>query len=110
MKPTRDLILLCILLFAFSGSATGQSGTAVYITKKDFPVAASEADLDLFQYGMTQNHLALWMKLRQEGRGKLSETGREVVIIEEKAPNKVKVRTTDSSQEFWTIKEALELK
>jgi hypothetical protein len=94
-------------LFLFSGPGILQGDSDIYVTRKDYPMAASEADLDLFRYSMESDHMGLWVKLRQERKGWLSKPGLEVVIIEKKEPNKVKIRRIDSTDTFWTYEDAL---
>ena len=98
------ITILLLSLWAFEGFTKDK----MYITKKDYPMAASEEDLDLFHQSMVDNNVALWFKLQQEGRGWMSKERIEVYILEKKEPNKVKVRSKNTNTEIWTIREALE--
>ena len=71
-------------------------------------MAASEEDLDLFHLSIMDNNTAIWIKLQQEGRGWMSKEEIEVYILDEKEPDKVKVRSKNTNAEMWTIREALE--
>ena len=101
---------ICAVLFFLLSPCILHGDSDVYVTKKEYPMAVSEADLDLFDYSMKENHMGLWVKLRQEGRAWLSKPGIAVTIIEKKPPDKVKVQTTDSKETFWTLEGALQKK
>ena len=105
-NKTTAVTVIGILLFffwAFEGSSTDK----VYFTKRDYPMAVSERDLDLFHQSMMNNNTALWFKLQQEYRAWMSKENREVTIIEEIEPNKVKVRYKNTKKHIWTFREAL---
>ncbi len=96
-----------VLFFLLSpGILHGDSDT--FVTRKDYPVALNEADLDLFHDSMKENRLGLWIQLRQEGRAWLSKPGIAVTIIENTPPDKVKVQAIDSKETFWTLEGALQ--
>ena len=101
---------ICAIVFFLFSPYTLHGDSYIYVTKKDYPMAVSEADLDLFNYSMKENHIGLWLKFQQERKGWLSKPGIEVVIIEKKEPNKVKIRPVDSNDMFWTLEEALRKK
>lgn len=107
MNPLR---IMLTFLFLFFGPCILYGDGDIYVIRKDYPVAVSEADLDLFRYSMKENHTGLWVNLRQEGRAWLSRPGIVVTIIEKKHPDKVKVQTVDSHDTFWTSEDALEKK
>ena len=73
-------------------------------------MAVTEEDLNIFYNSMQNNQTGLWVKLRQERRAWLSDAGVAVVIVEKKAPNRVKVRALQSNIESWTIEDALRKK
>ena len=102
--------IICVILFFLFSPYSLHGDSDIYVTKKDYPMAVSETDLDQFNYSMKENHVGLWLKLQQERRGWLSKPGIEVVIIEKKEPNKVKIRAVDSNDMFWTFEEALRKK
>jgi hypothetical protein len=106
----RYSAVICVLFILLAGPAIAVGEDGIFVTKKDYPMAVSEGDLDLFNYSMKENHMGLWVKLRQEGRAWLSDAGAAVVIVEKKAPNKVKVRNIKSNIESWTIEDALNKK
>ena len=95
-----SLILVC--------SALGED--AIYVTKKDYPMAHTAEDLDLFHQSMLNDNVALWMKLRQEGRGWMSKAGLEVYIVEKEDSGKIKIRPKNSSSEIWTLPGAVKRK
>lgn len=105
--------IICVIVFFLFSPCILHGDSDIYITQKDFPMAVSEADLDLFTYSMKENHMGLWVKLRQEGRAWLSKPGIAVTIIEKKPPDKVNVRavdTVDTADQFWTYEDALRKK
>ena len=102
--------IICVILFFLFSPCTLHGDSDIYVTNKDYPMAVSEEDLELFNYSMKENHIALWLKLQQERKGWLSKPGIEIVIIEKKEPNKVKIRAVDSNDVFWTFEEALHKK
>lgn len=106
----RYSAIICSLFIILAGPAAAFEEGDVAVTKKDYPMAVSEEDLDLFNYSMKENHIGLWLKLQQERKGWLSKPGMEVVIIEKKEPNKVKIRAVDSNDMFWTFQDALHKK
>ncbi len=73
-------------------------------------MAYNEEDLNLFAQTVSGNHTALFLKLRQEGRAKMSQAGVEVCIVEKKGSNKIKIRSADDSWEMWTRPEAVQKK
>ena len=108
MKRIKSAVAIITILFLSLWAFEGFTEDNIYITKKGYPMAASEEDLDLFQQSMVDNKIALWIKLQQEGRGWISKERIKVYILEEKVPNKVKVRSENTNTEMWTIREALE--
>ncbi len=108
MKRIKSAVAILTILFLSLWAFEGFTKDNIYITKKGYPMAASEEDLDLFHQSMVDNKIALWIKLQQEGRGWISKERIKVYILEEKVPNKVKVRSENTNTEMWTIREALE--
>ena len=108
MKRIKSAVAIITILLLSLWAFEGFTKDMIYITKKDYPMAASERDLDLFHQSMVDNNVALWIKLQQEGRGWISKERIEVYILEEIEPNKVKVRSKNTDTEIWTFKEALE--
>lgn len=96
-----------MMLFFFFSPCMLHADGDIYIIQKDYPVANSEADLDLFAASMKENRMGLWVKLQQEGRAWLSKPGIAVTIVEKKPPDKVKVQTIDAKDTFWTVEGAL---
>ncbi len=108
MKRIKSAVAILTILFLSLWAFEGFTKDNIYITKKGYPIAASEEDLDLFQQSMVDNKIALWIKLQQEGRGWISKERIKVFILEEKEPNKVKIRSKNTNTEIWTFREALE--
>jgi hypothetical protein len=105
-NKTYTAAMIGVLLLSLWTSG-GLSKDNIYFTKKDYPMAGSEKDLDLFHQSMMNNNAAVWLKLQQEHRAWMSKDNREVTIIEEIKPNKVKVRYRNTKTEAWTFREAL---
>ena len=82
----------------------------VYVTKKDYPMALTKEDLEMFHQSIVNDDAAVFLKLRQEGRAWLSRGGVQVYIVETQDSGKIKIRTKDATQEIWTLQEALEKK
>ena len=108
MKRIKSAVAIITILFLSLWAFEGFTKDNIYITKEGHPMAASEEDLDLFHRSIVDNKVALWFKLQQEGRGWMSKEGSEVYILEEKEPNKVKIRAKNTNTEIWTFREALE--
>lgn len=108
MKSIKSAVAIITILFLTLWAFEGFTKDNIYITKKGYPMAASEEDLDLFHRSIVDNKAALWFKLQQEGRGWMSKEGIEVYILEQKELNKVKIRSKNTITEIWTFREALE--
>ena len=108
MNRTKSAVAIITILFLSFLAVEGSTKDNIYITKIGYPMAVTEEDLDLFYRSMADNNVALWLKLRQEGRGWMSKERIEVFILEEKEPNKVKIGFKNTITEIWTIREALE--
>ena len=88
-------------------SLTFSQDNCGFITKRGFPMAAVEEDLDLFSRSIAGSNTALFLKLRQEGRAKISEAGVEVCIVEKKEADKIRIRAEQGGWEMWTFPEAV---
>lgn len=106
----KDVIIIWMIsLMLFVCGASGDD--TVYITKENYPMALTLEDLELFYQSILNDDAAVFLKLRQEGRAWLSKAGVEVYIVEtDERPGKIKIRQTNSSEEIWTLKEAVRRK
>ena len=107
MRSAR--ILAFAVLFFHAGAAYAQDDCG-YVTKKDYPMATTEEDLDLFGRSISGNDAALFLKLRQEGRAKMSVAGAEGCIVEKTDSNKIRIKPKDQTSEIWTLPEAIQKK
>ena len=107
MKKTIAIICTVFLLLA---NAAISGDNAVYITKKDYPMALTKEDLEMFHRSILNDDAAVFLRLRQEGRAWLSRAGVEVYIVETDDSGKIKIKPKNGTQEIWTLREALEKK
>ena len=98
------LILSLIVVSVALGDET------LYVTKKDYPMAHTRKDLEVFNNSIVNNQTAIFLKLRQEGRAWMSKGGVEVSVVETVDGNKVKIRPMDSNTLIWTVSEAVKKK
>ena len=103
------MVIICMVFMLLTNSAMAADNT-VYVTKKDYPMALTEEDLDMFHQSIINDDAAVFLKLRQEGRAWLSRAGVQVYIVENEDSGKVKIRPKNTTQEIWTLQEALEKK
>ncbi len=73
-------------------------------------MAAKKEDLDLFSRSLTGGDTALFLKLRQEGRARLSVAGLDACILERKDANKIKIRLSRGATDVWTLADAVKRK
>ena len=97
-----------ILFFLLFCGAAGDN--TLYVTKKDYPMAHTRKDLEVFNNSIVNNQTAIFLKLRQEGRAWMSKGGVEVSVVETVDGNKVKIRPTNSNALIWTVSEAVKKK
>ena len=107
MKKT--MVIICTVFLLLANSAIS-GDNAVYLTKKDYPMALTKKDLDMFHQSILNDDAAVFLKLRQEGRAWLSRAGVEVYIVENEDSGKIKIKSKNATQEIWTLPEALEKK
>ena len=107
MKKT--IVIMGIVLLFLAKTAFPVDNT-VYITKKDYPMALTKEDLDMFHQSILNDDAAVFLRLRQEGRAWLSRAGVQVYIVETEDSGKVKIKSQNARQEIWTLQEALEKK
>ena len=107
MKKT--MVIICTVFLLLANSAISGDNTA-YLTKKDYPMALTKKDLDMFHQSILNDDAAVFLKLRQEGRAWLSRAGVEVYIVENEDSGKIKIKSKNATQEIWTLPEALEKK
>ena len=103
------MVIICMVFMLLTNSAMAADNT-VYVTKKDYPMALTEEDLDMFHQSIINDDAAVFLKLRQEGRAWLSRAGVQVYIVESENSGKVKIKPANATQEIWTLQEALEKK
>jgi len=97
-----------ILLFLLFCGASGDN--TLYVTKKDYPMAHTLEDLELFNNSIINSQTAIFLKMRQEGRAWMSKGGGEVYVVETVDGNRVKIRAPNSTTEIWTVSEAVKKK
>ena len=105
----KIMVLICTVFLFLANTAISGDNT-VYVTKKNYPMALTKEDLDAFHQSIVNDDAAVFLKLRQEGRAWLSRAGVEVYIVETDDSGEIKIKTKNTSQEFWTLQEALEKK
>ena len=99
--------MICMVFLLLANSAIPADNT-VYITKKDYPMALTKEDLEMFHQSILNDDAAVFLKLRQEGKAWMSRAGVQVYIIETEDSGKVKIKPQNATQEIWTLQEALE--
>lgn len=107
MKKT--MVVMGIVLLFLANTAFPVDNT-VYLTKKDYPMASTLEDLEMFHQSIVNDDAAVFLKLRQEGRAWLSRAGVEVYIVENEGSGRIKIRPKNSTAIIWTLQEALEKK
>ena len=107
MNKTTVMIFTVFLLLA---NTAIPADNTVYVTKKDYPMALTKEDLDIFHQSILNDDAAVFLKLRQEGRAWLSREGVQVYIVETEESGKIKIKPQNASQEIWTLQQALEKK
>jgi hypothetical protein len=105
----KIMVMICTLFLLLANSAIPADNT-VYVTKKDYPMALTKEDLEMFHQSILNDDAAVFLKLRQEGRAWLSRAGVEVYIVETADSGEIKIKTKNTSQEIWTLQEAVEKK
>jgi len=105
----KIIVMVCSVFLLLASNAIPADDT-VYVTKKDYPMALTREDLEMFHQSIINDDAAVFLKLRQEGRAWLSRAGVEVYIIETEDSGEIKIKTKNTSQEIWTLQEALEKK
>ena len=105
----KIIVIVCSVFLLLASNAIPADDT-VYVTKKDYPMALTREDLEMFHQSIINDDAAVFLKLRQEGRAWLSRAGVEVYIIETEDSGEIKIKTKNTSQEIWTLQEALEKK
>ena len=105
----KIIVMVCSVFLLLASNAIPADDT-VYVTKKDYPMALTREDLEMFHQSILNDNAAVFLKLRQEGRAWLSRAGVEVYIIETEDSGEIKIKTKNTSQEIWTLQEALEKK
>jgi len=105
----KIMVMTCTVFLLLANTAIPGDNT-VYITKKDYPMALTKADLDMFHQSILNDDAAVFLKLRQAGRAWLSRAGVEVYIVENDDSGKIKIKSKNATQEIWTLPEALEKK
>jgi hypothetical protein len=103
----KSIVIICAVFLLLANSAIPADNT-VYVTKKDYPMALTKEDLDIFHQSILNDDAAVFLKLRQEGRAWMSRAGVQVYIVETEDSGKVKIKSQNSTQEIWTLQEALE--
>ena len=107
MKKVALPITVILFLALFSAASDGDT---LYVTKKDYPMALTLEDLNLFLESIVNNNGAVFLKLRQEGRAWMSREGLEVYIIGTDGSDKIKIRPNNTALEIWTLREAVRKK
>jgi len=105
----KIMVMICSVFLLLANSAIPADNT-VYVTKKDYPMALTKEDLDIFHQSILNDDAAVFLKLRQEGRAWMSRAGVQVYIVETEDSGKVKRKSENATQEIWTLQEALEKK
>ncbi len=105
----RAALTITVILFFAIFFAASDSGT-LYVTKKDYPMALTLEDLNLFRDSILNNNAAVFLRLRQEGRAWMSREGLEVYITGTDGSDKIKIRPNNTTLEIWTLSEAVRKK
>jgi hypothetical protein len=104
----KKIMVIIYTVFLLLANTAFPADNTVYVTKKDYPMALTKEDLDIFHQSILNDDAAVFLKLRQEGRAWMSRAGVQVYIIETEESGKVKIKSQNSTQEIWTLQEALE--
>ena len=107
MKKLMAAIWIILFFLLFCGASGDKS---LYVTKKDYPMAHTLEDLELFNNSIINSQTAIFLKMRQEGRAWMSKGGIQVYVVETVGGNKIKIRPPNSTSEIWTVSEAVEQK
>ena len=105
----KIMVMICTVFLLMANTAIPGDNT-IYVTKKNYPMALTKEDLDAFHQSIVNDDAAVFLRLRQEGRAWLSRAGVEVYILETEDSGAVKIKTKNTSQQIWTVQEALEKK
>jgi hypothetical protein len=105
----KAALTITVIFFFALFSAASDSGT-LYVTKKDYPMAFTLEDLNLYRDSIVNNNAAVFLRLRQEGRAWMSKEGVEVYIIGTDGSDKIKIRPNNTTLEIWTLSEAVRKK
>jgi hypothetical protein len=105
----KIMAMICTVFLLLANSAIPGDNT-VYLTKKDYPMALTKEDLDMFHQSILNDDAAVFLKLRQEGRAWLSRAGVEVYLVEKEDSGIIKIKAKNATQEIWTLQEAVEKK
>jgi hypothetical protein len=105
----KIMVMICTVFLLMANNAIPADHT-VYVTKKDYPMALTKEDLDMFHQSILNDDAAVFLKLRQAGRAWLSRAGVEVYIVENEDSGKIKIKSKNATQEIWTLPGALEKK
>jgi len=105
----KIMVMICTVFLLMANTAIPGDNT-IYVTKKNYPMALTKEDLDAFHQSIVNDDAAVFLRLRQEGRAWLSRAGVEVYILETEDSGAIKIKTKNTSQEIWTLQEALEKK
>ena len=107
MKKLAAAMWVILFFLLFCGAA---GDNTLYVTKKDYPMAHTLEDLELFNNSIINSQTAIFLRMKQEGRAWMSKGGVEVTVVETVDGNRVKLRPTNSATEIWTVGEAVEKK
>jgi hypothetical protein len=105
----KIMVMTCTVFLLLANTAIPGDNT-VYVTRKDYPMALTKEDLEMFHQSILNDDAAVFLKFRQEGRAWLSRAGVEVYIIENEDSGKIKIKSKNTTQEIWTLQEAVEKK
>ena len=105
----KIMVMICMAFLLLANSAIPADNT-VYVTKKDYPMALTKEDLEMFHQSILNDDAAVFLKLRQEGKAWMSRAGVQVYIVETEDSGKVKIKPQNATQVIWTLQEALEKK
>ena len=101
---TMSMIFLLLLVGVASADDT------MYVTKQNYPMASTEEDLDMFHQSLLNNHTAVFLRMRQQGRAWMSKAGVEVYVAENKGSGKIQIRLKNSTEIIWTLQDAVRKK
>jgi len=107
MKKLAAAMWVILFFLLFCGATENNT---LYLTKKDYPMAHTLEDLELFNNSIINSQTAIFLKMRQAGRAWMSKGGVDVYVVETVDGNKIKIRPTNSTKVIWTVSEAVEKK